>query len=253
MTLERIAIAGDWHGNGRWAERVIERVANRGVRHLFQIGDFGLWPGIGGVKYLDVVNSMARKTGVTVYALRGNHDWNWWEELLGSDFSVRDNITGGVYVRSHIVLLPRTGSFFLGFPEEHRREIFVAGGAVSIDKSYRVVGESWWVEEQLTDAEVEAIPERRFDILLTHDCSNKTPFRDRLKPDLDSVAHRQRIDRVLAKTSPKVHFHGHMHTWYDWMNPVGPRDWTQTYGLEMDGDQRATGILDLKTLEFNLL
>lgn len=245
---ELIGVAGDWHADGEWGVKVINRLYTYGVRTLIQVGDFGLWPGISGVRYLDMLNEVCRQTGITLYTLRGNHDWNWWEELLGSDFSVRDHQTGGVHVRSHIVLLPRTGEFFL-----QGKSFYVAGGAVSIDKAWREPGRSWWVEEQLTDKEVDAVPEHHYDVLLTHDASDRTPFRDRMKPDLESVIHRQRIDRVLAKTAPDLHFHGHFHTWYDWTNQTGPDNWTQTYGLAMNGMSMSTGILDTSTMKFQVV
>lgn len=246
-----VAVFGDWHGNGQWAEKVLNRVGQMGVRKGVQVGDFGIFPGIETVRYLDQVNTACRKWGITLYTLRGNHDSNYWEHLLASEFSVSDIRTGGVYVRSHIVLLPRTGHFFLG-----ERRCAVAGGAVSIDKRYRVPGQSWWPEEELTDREVDEFPERQVDILFTHDCSTRTPWGQRLKPDNDSHIHRQRIDRVLQKATPKVHFHGHMHEWYDWQNPLSPSgqgQWTQTYGLNMDGTSKSTGILDLDTLFFRLV
>lgn len=246
-----IGVAGDWHGNGDWAERVIKRLADQGVRKIVQVGDFGLWPGMDGMRYLDQVNAHARRYGVKVMALMGNHDWNdEWGRLV--DNNPPELSTGGVYVRSHIVLLPRTGHFFLG-DESVLRRVAVAGGAVSIDKRQRVMGTSWWAEEELTDREVDAFPERQVDILFTHDCSNRTPFKERIKPDLDSHIHRQRIDRVLAKTAPKLHFHGHMHEWYDWVNQTGPSSYTQTYGLNMDGTSKSTGILDLTDLSFKVV
>jgi len=245
---ELAGVAGDWHGDGEWGKTALQRLYRYGVRTVFQVGDFGLWPGKEGVRYLDTLNEACRKFGIVLYTLRGNHDWNWWEHLLESDFSVRDFQTGGVYVRSHIVLLPRTCEFvFQG------KWFYVAGGAVSIDRQARTVGKSWWVEEQLTDAEVDKVPSKHYDVLLTHDCSDKTPFYGNLKPDLESKAHRQRIDRVLNKTTPKMHFHGHMHTWYDWMNQVGPDAWTQTYGLDMNGHSKSTGILNARSMEFNLV
>ena len=244
---ELMAVFGDWHGDGAWAEKVLNRVGRMGVRNAVQLGDLGLWPGISGVRFLDIVNTACRKWGITLYAVRGNHDWNWWEELLESDFSVVDHQTGGVYVRSHIVLLPRTGEFvFQG------KWFFVAGGAVSVDRQFRD-SSSWWVEEQLTDAEVDAVRERHYDVLLTHDASDKTPFQGRFKPDLESKIHRQRIDWVLNKTTPKMHFHGHFHTWYDWMNQTGPGNWTQTYGLAMNGMSMSTGILNVKTMKFEVV
>ena len=242
-------IAGDWHKQTRWAESVISLASAKGVSNIFQVGDFGLWPGRGGLDFLDDVNNSARGHNVVIRTLRGNHDSAEWERLLtNQDANRHDPITGGVYVRSRIVLMPRTARFDFG-----GKFFQVVGGAVSVDKDYRIPGESWWPEEEITDAEVDAIPAGKVDVLLTHDCSNRTPWRNRMKPDLDSVAHRQRIDKVLDKTTPDLHFHGHMHEWYDWENRVGGDEWTQTYGLHRDSGQNAQGILDTDTMEFKPL
>lgn len=243
----RVGICGDWHGRAPWAERIIGLMARNDVHQVFQVGDTGIWPGHSGMEFLERTNEAARRHRTTIYALRGNHDWNLWEHLLADPYSIRDEDTGGVFVRSNMVLMPRTTRFTIS-----GRTVQVAGGAVSIDKAWRT-SESWWAEEELTDAEVDAIEETKVDVLLTHDCSNRTPWGQRIKPDLDSQIHRQRIDRVLAKTSPEIHFHGHMHEWYDWQNMVNDTQWTQTYGLSMDGAWNSQGILDFDTLEFEVV
>jgi hypothetical protein len=108
---------------------------------------------------------------------------------------------------------------------------------------------SWWPQEQITDAEIAGV-RGPADYLFTHDCSNATPWRERLKPDFESQIHRQRIDTVLQEAKPKMHFHGHMHTKYDWHNRVGGDKWTHTFGLDMDGEFYCYGILDLETDTF---
>lgn len=161
---------------------------------------------------------------------------------------------GWAYARTHLLLSPKVHDFRWG-----NKQFVVAGGAVSIDKEYRLEYERakgkkvWSKNEQLTDAQVNQIKSLRFahgkpvDYLLTHDCSNRTPWENRLKPDIDSQIHRQRIDEVLGAVKPRFHFHGHMHERYDWQNRVGGDDWTQTYGLECNSDLWSWGVLDLKT------
>jgi hypothetical protein len=177
-------------------------------------------------------------------------------------------------VRRRILLAPKAhqwswaGKKFIG-----------AGGAVSVDKHYRLAKERgdkevlasygelrssasgpktlYWPNEQLTDEDVYAIKSfGEADFLFTHDCSDYTPFKGRLKPDIDSQMHRKRIDTVLAATTPKFHFHGHMHTKYDWENPY-PHGYTpfdedydgrvtRTIGLEAFTDFNSWGVLDVE-------
>ena len=44
----RIGFAGDWHGNVAWATSRLQAFGATGVSTVYQVGDFGLWPGPGG-------------------------------------------------------------------------------------------------------------------------------------------------------------------------------------------------------------
>lgn len=252
VDINRVAISGDWHMNGPWAAKQIQMAADAGASKLIQVGDFGLWPGFEGVKFLDQVNRAAEYCSVTVYAVRGNHDSNYWEHVLGSHFYPECPMTGGKYVRSNIVLLPRVGGFWMG-GGNGRRRFFVAGGAASIDRDSRIPGESWWPEELLTDNEVNGINESKVDILLTHDASTRTPFGFVLYQDNESLFNRSRIDRVIDKVSPDMHFHGHYHRKYEWQNVTSRYHWIETFGLDMDGTPWNTGVLDMAEMKFRWL
>ena len=56
---ERILVAGDWHGDQAWAVNVIKRVpellAGERTRLVLQLGDFGIWAGRDGQRYLAAV------------------------------------------------------------------------------------------------------------------------------------------------------------------------------------------------------
>ena len=41
--MTKIGFAGDWHGNLLHAEIALEKLAACGVKHVFQLGDFGLF------------------------------------------------------------------------------------------------------------------------------------------------------------------------------------------------------------------
>lgn len=254
----KIMLAGDTHGDIRnvahkveWAKRVGD------IQRIVVLGDFGLWWGHEGVVFLDEVNDLAKANNLQVFAIPGNHEnHEFWQANVDN---AQATAKGWAYVRSHVLLSPKVHDFMWG-----GKQFVVAGGAVSIDKAYRLEYErvkgkkAWSPNEQLTDEQVVSLERSRFahgiavDYLLTHDCSNRTPFGKRLKPDLDSQIHRQRIDRVLGAIKPKAHFHGHMHEKYDWLNRVGGEldDYTQTYGLECNSDRDSWGILDLSDDKF---
>jgi hypothetical protein len=220
-----------------------------------QVGDFGIWTHtFGGIKFLDELNELLRHYGRKVYALGGNHEnwdhWNWYVENMPKDYN-----SGFSIVRSHILLAPRVHRWVWG-----GKQFQVIAGAASIDKDIRVQDEqaggsrSWWPEEEITDAEIDKLIPSPVDYLFTHDCSNKTNWGFQLVPDLNSQIHRERIDRALGIVTPKMHFHGHMHKRYEWMNPTGADDngliWTDTYGLNCNGHNDSWGILDTGTNKF---
>lgn len=254
--MTKLMLVGDTHGNEGPLSHKIQIAANMGVEHIFQVGDFGLWPGMGGTVFLDEVNRVANNVGVNVWAIGGNHeDWDQWEAWLKMPNLPRAN--GFTAVRSHIWLSHKVNFFKFA-----NKRFGVAGGAVSIDKMWRKPGVSWWPNEQLSDDELASIlsyggPD--IDYLLTHDASDHTDWGFHLVPDPDSAAHRRKIDAVINHLRPKVHFHGHMHHKYDWLNTVshGMRNsafgydetqWngaaTHTYGLDCDGELDSWGILD---------
>lgn len=254
--MTKIMVVGDTHGNTPDAVRTVKRAKKHGVKKIVVVGDFGLWDHFeDGVRFLDALNEQLRRDGTKLYAVGGNHEnwlrWNWYVE----NNPATDE--GFAYLRSHIYLVPKTHHW-----QWYGKTMAAAGGAVSVDKKYRLEKEQstglgpntlfWW-DEQLTDDQVKDFPEQKVDYLFTHDCSNATPFRGRIKPDMDSQIHRQKIDKIIAKSAPEMHFHGHMHTKYDWMNlqnTIAGAKYIQTYGLECDGMYWNWGILDTETNEF---
>lgn len=241
----KVLVLGDTHGNVNWATKAVRTAHRLGAKTIVQVGDFGLWDHKeDGVKFLDTLNQTLRHHGVKMRVVGGNHEnwdrWDWYVENNPKDYH------GFSFLRSHIRIAPKVHSWVW-----NGKRCLMVGGAVSIDKAWRKEGESWWAGEQLKDWQVDtAKVYTTTEYLFTHDCSNRTPWRSRLKPDLDSQMHRQKIDEVLSAVQPKVHFHGHMHEKYDWMNMVGDDKWTQTYGLECDGMYASWGLLDIDTGEF---
>lgn len=270
----KIYVAGDVHGNPVNMAKHIYRAGERKISHLIVCGDFGLWTHFAdGQTYLDEIQEAARINNLNVYAVGGNHEnwdhWNWMVENF-------PNTKGFARARSRILLAPKAHKW------KWDGKVFVAaGGAVSVDKDMRLKEERgydfhydrwvkskatgprtlWWPNEEFTDNDIKTIASYQVeaDYLFTHDCSNNTPFGRRLKPDLDSEIHRKRIDKVIHLTRPLMHFHGHMHEKYDWVNSIRvptddryPEGWhdIQTYGLEADAMLNSWGVLDTQTDEF---
>jgi Icc-related predicted phosphoesterase len=256
----RIGIVGDTHGDEKDITNVLNEMGSRKISHVFVVGDFGLWTHFAdGHTFLDTVNQVAEANNLTVFAVGGNHEnWDHWEWFCKN----MPTHKGFAMVRRRVLLAPKVHEFTLA-----NRQFVVAGGAVSIDKASRLEDERgyfdswtgrrkggtgprtlWWPNEILSNEDMEKVKSMTFanpyvDVLLTHDCSNFTHFQGRLKPDAASQDHRHKIDDVIRHVKPKVHFHGHMHTRYEWENSLSHGDsafrnepWdgplTMTYGLE---------------------
>lgn len=263
--MQKILMAGDTHGDFRNVKHKIDKAVEHGIQRIVILGDFGLWWGFDGVKFIDEINAYAAKHNRQIFAIPGNHEnYDWWNSAVANAKKSQATSHGWAYLRTNVLLSPRVHEF-----RWNHKQFVVAGGAVSIDRASRLEYErhkgkrAWSPDEQLSEGELESLMamSRGFgyagvktDYLLTHDCSNKTPFYSRLKPDIDSEIHRKRIDSVLKGFNPKFHFHGHMHTRYDWMNFVGEKNgeavYVQTYGLECNNDWWSWGVLDLGTDEF---
>lgn len=273
----KILIAGDWHGDcnaqsvahnpsvsvGRSKKAssimAIDAAAKHGAEHIIQCGDFGLWPGWFGFVFLDRLNAALIESNVQLIWLDGNH-----EDFDQLDRFVKfnpQNEKGQTFIRSNILYSPRG----CGWTWDHKRFLTV-GGAHSIDKEWRTEGESWWPQETLTDAQVNGIisnaKARRVkgkpevDYMFTHDCHPNTPFRHRLKPDLDSQFHREKMREIALAVRPGIWFHGHMHTKYDWKLSYAPPfseesgKLTQVYGLADGREKDSWGILDTEDDSF---
>lgn len=207
-TPKRIAVAGCWHGNRRWAVDALTRVLRRNADVVVHTGDFGILDDYGGYRYLEAID----RVGLPVLFVDGNHENHPW--LL--DQPVGEN--GLRQLSAMVWHIPRGfrwtwgGMRFLG-----------CGGAHSVDRHHRVLGESWWMEEQISDADVAACGVDQVDVLVSHDCPSGVviPTIDdravapRWIPEtalIQAHAHRQQLRRVADAVTPAAIWHGHYHT-----------------------------------------
>ncbi|MGW0663811.1 metallophosphoesterase family protein [Streptodolium elevatio] len=269
----RLLLAGDTHGNLGHVRRILGAAADRGIEHVFQLGDFGYWEHEhSGVRFLDSVHRAARDHGVTVYFLDGNHDKSG---LIHERYGDRPDAEGFLQVRGRIRYAPRghtwtwDGVRFLAF-----------GGARSVDKDERLkeearrrqkaarkeghriaagrppaevpdfAGTLWFPEEEATDDDVRRIVAAAsaagdtadasgtadaagIDVLLTHDKPRAT------RPGTDrkdlAICHpnQVRVQRLIDALHPRLAAHGHLHYRYT-ATLTGPLATTRVEGLAAD-------------------
>jgi hypothetical protein len=232
----KVAIAGDWHGNGGWAEQVIYRAHEEGADAMIQVGDFGFWtPGISSEMYLDRVSDAVSDTGIVFHWLPGNHEY--WPGLPGdAGRGTRPSLVNG-----NLIYLP------IGYRWEWWGKKFMAvGGAFSIDRFMRSEGRSYWNEELLTDEDVTWCTHQPHgvDVMFAHDCprgvsipgigpDSKPRGGASLWPDdmlHGAQQHRIKLREIWDAHKPQRFYHGHYHV--DHLTYFGP---TIFRGLDMDG------------------
>lgn len=251
----RLAVIGDTHMGTRHITDKLDAISDLGIQQAIVVGDFGFYPRehVGHV-FLDHVNAKAEALGIMIYALPGNHeDHDSWEYVCKNWKDPK----GFGTARSHIRLIPKVKTWIWD-----NKKFAVAGGAVSIDRDWRIEleregkGKHWWANEVLSDVELGALAGRArggytADYLFTHDCSNWTTFAHKLVVDPESEKHRQKIDQVIRLIKPGMHFHGHMHHKYEWNNTLNTGQFgsepvvnVATYGLGCNNGAASWGVLD---------
>lgn len=208
----RIAVAGDWHGNTHRACESVWYARLREADIVLQLGDFGFWtPGAWTARYLDALESACAEHDVTVLWVDGNHEDH--ETLLQLPI---DPATGLRPIRDHIAHLPRGLRWTW-----HGKTWMALGGAHSVDRHERVEGRSWWPQEHLSPADIEAaISGGPVDVMVCHDCPDGVaiPGLNPARFPAEQIAtgewHRRQVGNVVRALEPELLMHGHYHVRY---------------------------------------
>lgn len=104
------------------------------------------------------------------------------------------------------------------------------GGAVSIDRAYRVENYSWWSNEELSYAELDKLvnkyQEVKPKVMVTHDCPEEVAtamlYHLRREKIGDGSRTRQALQAMLSCHSPELWIFGHWHNSLD-VNSNGTR------------------------------
>lgn len=246
-------LAGDWHGNLRWAFNAINYAAGQGADTILQLGDFGWWGHTeAAAQYLREVNKELEHHGITLYWVDGNHECHEYMLDTWNDPTVGVTFPSTVANYGKIWHLPR------GFRWEWWGEWWMSlGGAHSVDRRARVEGESWWPGEWLTPEQVEfATRPGPVDVIVAHDAPygldipgigvglprGGTPF-----PYEELIAagdHRKLVKQVVDETVPEVFFHGHYHRNYQGAYKFpGSYLYMKVIGLDRDDTSLARNTL----------
>jgi hypothetical protein len=253
--MTTVALAGDWHGNVRWARARIENVAAHGVALILHLGDFGIWPGPSGEQYLLDVETTCAEYGVDIWITPGNHeDWGRLTAMWASPTSVGQPLQ----LADHIRFLPRGYRCELG-----GRSFVSLGGAPSVDLDRRTVGKDWWAEEAITPEHVDLVVEGgHADVMLAHDAplapyevdevariraGNEWGWSDRALAYARVGA--ERMHDAFLGVAPRLFAHGHYHVVGEATFTLPGHDYdTRVWSLNCDGVEGNLRYLDLSTL-----
>lgn len=210
-----VGVAGDWHGDTRWAMRMLHLFSRNRIRTILHVGDFGLWPGESGAKYLRKVDRTLAELGQTIFVTEGNHEW----------FDKLDRIESGAdglkRVTPRIIFLPR------GYRWQWSGWNFMSlGGAPSVDFETRKRGVSWWPQEAITMGDVYRIRESvevrgTVDVMITHDApKNVLAIEEAIQGNPHGFSEkglqyasegRELLHAAWGMAQPGLLFHGHYH------------------------------------------
>lgn len=252
----RIVVAGDWHGNTPWALSIIHLLPtllpDESPRLILHVGDFGIWPGPSGTRYLHRVNQALVDADAVLWFVDGNHeDFTQLYDLAGDPATIDP-----VPVHDRITWLPRGHRWTW-----HDRIWVAVGGAVSVDRVNRCEQIDWWSEEEITDQQARrVIAGGPADVMVCHDAPATVPLR--LPPpaswwsDRDlarSQRHRERLQTIVDEVRPAHLLHGHYHLYHDQTVSMshGP---VRVTGL--DCDEATSGnyrVLDVEFMEYELM
>lgn len=255
VTAERVLVAGDTHGNLDWITTLAKLASRNCCGRLVILGDFGFWVDtrrlaktseqVLNVGWLNAVQARFSHFEVHATVIDGNHDNH---PLARAAFDA-DPTTGIRTVSPNLDWADRGAAWSWSGVR-----FGALGGAVSIDRSDRIEGVSWWASEAITYAEADRLASRgHVDVLLTHEspADARTPMRHFAGEATDHAQGcRRMIQMAVEVTTPKLLLHGHHHVRYsDQISGPGYATVVEGFASDDQGDGRAWGILELPSLK----
>lgn len=255
----KVGIAGDWHGNTLWAQTVIRQLAlelaDEDEKIIFQLGDFGFWPGNWGKSYVSGLTDTLEEVGAELFFIDGNHENHPILRKNAEKQGILDRCKP-VPITGRVTWLQRgTRAKISG------KEWLFLGGAASVDRQHRTEGQSWFAEERITDQQVRsAIAGGSADVLVSHDSPafvhiNFPAYPVWPESDLAlSQVNRDKLEEVIRATGIEFVMHGHMHMAFEDFTDVRFDDGkvanVRTNCFNCDGCPGNWGVLNAETMEW---
>lgn len=210
-----IYVIGDTHACWTGLNNLIK---DKKPEIVLQTGDFGFWPRHQHIYKIGKLRARDTK----IYFADGNHE----------DFSELNKLKvkeGPIQIKKDSVYwMPRGTTLTL--PDG--RVVLFMGGADSIDKDNRILGESWFPEELISTSDVNSLDENmKIDIVISHTCPLEFKGFERFNsPMVDPSRHA--LSYVLNTFKPDLWFFSHFHFFAEGYNNHNNCQWMC---LNMDG------------------
>lgn len=247
--VRHVIVMGDIHGVGQPVRRALDLGKRGGLSLIVQVGDFGVGPFSGEMKsFTKLVDRMLSRADAWMLVTPGNH-----ENYARLNDAPRD-AAGMIVLGERLRALPRGFRWLLG-----GLRFGSLGGATSVDRASRTEGRSWWPQERITQADVDALGDEPLDVLITHEVPAGVPVVgmnvSRVDPATLAEADegRRLVRRAVERTRPRVVPSGHWHQRLTHDLALSPGGSSRCEVLPDETDRRNAMAMDVADLDAPLV
>lgn len=199
-----IYVCGDIHGNWPMLNKFIDK---KKPEIILQCGDFGFWPHYHNSTKFDGTGKPwnqygIKNKGTKIFWCDGNHENHDEIDLLSEKYGFDDPIELEKF--NNVFYMPRTSIL-----EINDLKIMFIGGAYSIDKEHRIIGNSWWHQEQISRKDIDNLKDEKIDIIISHTIPQQ--FFHLLGKSQTFNDSERWLDYVFDAYRPKKWYFGHFH------------------------------------------
>lgn len=190
----KIIVAGDIHGCWDALETLLDEEK---PDVILQCGDIGFWPKFSPFPS-KVLQKKLRKSGTTIHFCEGNH------EDLDTLMSMENpEVAPNIFYRKRGSLI-NVGN----------RNILFMGGALSVDKAWRMPHVSWFPQETIRECDLYGLPPlgTKIDIVISHTAPTAFPVVSTMNlPTNIGDPSRNHLSYILEEYRPTQWYFGHWH------------------------------------------
>jgi predicted phosphodiesterase len=212
---KKIIITGDIHGYWGHLNTLINK---KNPDILIICGDFGYWPHFHKNKDFHKKGVSWDQYGIKnpntdIYWIDGNHENHEAIASMIADHGRNNPIKMDKFINGNVYYMPRCTTMTM-----NDINCLFIGGAVSIDKSSRVEGISWWRNEELSYSDYLNLPNENLEVVFSHTVPSfafdKMPEITQFLSAKFQDSSCKILEEVFYNYKPKQWYFGHFHKEY---------------------------------------